>query len=201
MADTIIPVQGSATITVAASDKIALYSPQEYQVYQVVGYPNYPSANDLLFSGSGVYTSSAFSAAAQVYIAAGAAPVAYNTGTAAVPLTYYGNTRESVAATAVNTTGAVSAAAILSGIVTSTTAAAVAGTVPTGTAMAAAVDLNVGEGVRWSVINTGGTNAFTVTAATDHTVVGVAAVAALTSANFLTVQASAGVFVTYRVGG
>lgn len=198
--DTFIPVQGTATVNLAASDKIAVYSPQEFQVFQVVGYPNFPGTLDLLFQGSGTYTSSAFSAAGQVVINAGSAVAAYNVGTAAVPLSYYGNTREAVAVTAVNTTGAVSAAAILGGIVTSTTAAAVAGTVPTGTVLAAAVDLNVGEGIRWSVINTGGTNAFTVTAATDHTVVGAAAVANSTTGTFLTVQTAAGVFVTYRVG-
>lgn len=199
MADTIIAVQGTADVSLAASDKLACYSSQEYQVFQVVGYPNYPTTYDLVFEGSGQYTSAAVSAATDFVVKAGSAPVAYNVGTAAVPLSYYANGREGVAATAVNTTGAVSAAAILGGLVTSTTAAAVAGTVPTGTAMAAALDLNVGEGIEWSVINTGGANAFTVTAATDHTVVGAAAVANSTSGRFLTVQASAGVFVTYRL--
>ncbi len=200
MADTFIATQGTALVSLAASDKIACYSEQEYQVFQLVGYPNFPTTQDLLFQGSGIYTSAAVSAASEFVVNAGSAPLAYNVGTDAVPLSYYANTREKVAATAVNTTGAVSAAAILSGIVTSTTAAAVAGTVPTGTVMAAAVDLNVGEGIRWSVINTGGTNAFTVTAATDHTVVGAAAVANSTTGSFLTVQTAAGVFVTYRVG-
>jgi hypothetical protein len=199
MADTIVSTQGTATVSVAASDKIACYSTQQYQVYQEVGFPNFPEQQDLLFEGSGAFTSSAFSAAATVIVKAGSAPVSYNVGTAAASLSYDGNTRQEVVATALNATGAVTAAAILGGIVTSSTAAAVAGTVPTGAVLAAAVDLSVGEGIEWSVINTGAANDFTVTAATDHTIVGVAAVQELTSARFLTVQTAAAVFVTYRL--
>lgn len=99
---------------------------------------------------------------------------------------------------ALNATGALTAALILGGIVTSTTAAAVTATLPTGTVMDAAVNIEVGDAIEWTAINTG-SNAFTVTAADDHTVVGAGAVAAGTSGRFLTRRTAANTFVTYRV--
>ena len=99
---------------------------------------------------------------------------------------------------AVNVTGAVSALAIIGGIVTSTTAAAVAGTVPTGAVMEAASDWAINDSIDWSVINTGG-NTFTVTAASGHTLVGAAAVATLTSGRFRTVKTAVNTFITYRM--
>jgi hypothetical protein len=100
---------------------------------------------------------------------------------------------------AVNVTGAVSAIAMLGGIVTSTTAAAVAGTIPTGTVMDASSEFAINDSFDWSVIATGA-NAFTVTAATGHTIVGTAAVATTTSGLFRTRKTAANTFVTYRIG-
>lgn len=198
MADTIIATQGSATVTIAASDKIATYSAQEYSVYQVVGYPNFPTTNDLLFKGTGYYTSSAFSAAGQVYIAAGAAPVAYNVGTAAV-VGRVVNFPTQGAPTALNATGDLTSAAILSGIVTSTTAAAVVATFVTGAVLDAAVDMSIGDYFDWSVVNTGG-NTFTVTAGvTGQSIVGAGAVATATSGRFRTRKTAAETFVHYRL--
>ena len=196
---TIVFSQGDATITVPANESIAVASYAEAQAFEIVGFPNFPEQSDLLgvFENNDITVFGPFTGGATIQIQAGATEVLYNVGVAPTIPELTGGRLE-VAATAVNVTGAVSAAAILGGIVTSTTAAAVAGTVPTGTVMAAAVDLAVGEGIEWSVINTG-PNAFTVTAATDHTVTGAAAVATATSGRFLTVQVSAGVFISYRV--
>jgi hypothetical protein len=100
---------------------------------------------------------------------------------------------------AVNVTGGVSAAAILGGLVTSTTAAAVAGTVPTGTVMDTSMTaFNVNDSVDWTVISTGA-NAFTVTAATGHTLVGTMVVATATSGRFRTTKTAAATYVTYRL--
>ena len=197
---TIVFSQGDATITVPAAESIAVASYAEAQAFEIVGFPNFPDQSDLLgtFENNAITVFGPFAAGATIQIQAGATEVLYNVGVAPTIPELTGG-RLDVAATAVNVTGAVSAAAILGGIVTSTTAAGVAGTVPTGTVMAAAVDLAVGEGVEWSVINTG-PNTFTVTAATAHTVTGAAAVATATSGRFLTVQTAAGVFVSYRVG-
>ena len=197
----IVYPNGDVTVTVGAGGSIAVASIAEVQVYELVGFPNYPVQQDLLGTPSDneITVFGPFAAGATIQIEAGATEALYNVGVAPTIPELTGG-RLDVTATAVNVTGAVSAAAILGGIVTSTTAAAVAGTVPTGTFMAAACELAVGEGIEWAVINTGGANAFTVTAAADHTVVGAAVVAASSSGRFLTVQATAGVFVSYRVG-
>lgn len=196
----IVYSQGDATVAVGAGESIAVASIAEAQVFELVGFPNYPTQQDLLGlpSNNEIVVYGPFTNAATIQIEAGATEVLYNVGTAPTIPELTGG-RLDVSATAVNVTGAVSAAAILGGIVTSTTAAAVAGTVPTGTVMAAACELAVGEGVEWAVINTG-PDTFTVTAAADHTVVGAGAVATATSGRFLTVQTAAGVFVSYRVG-
>lgn len=98
-----------------------------------------------------------------------------------------------------NTTGTLTAALIAGGIVTSTTAAAVAATVDTGTVMAAAFpNMAVNDTIMWYAIATGA-NAFTVTAAADHTLVGAGAVATGTSGQFLTRKTAATTFVTYRL--
>lgn len=100
---------------------------------------------------------------------------------------------------ALNATGALTTALLLGGIVTSTTGAAVVATLDTGTVTGAALpDLPIGGSIEWSAINTGG-NAFTVTAATDHTIVGAGAVAAGTSGRFRTRRTAATTFVTYRL--
>jgi hypothetical protein len=196
---TIVFSQGDATITVPAGGSIAVASYAEAQAFEIVGFPNFPEQSDLLgvFENNEITVFGPFTGGATIQIQAGATEVLYNVGVAPTIPELTGG-RLDVTATAVNVTGAVSAAAILGGIVTSTTAAAVAGTVPTGTVMAAAVELAVGEGVEWSVINTG-PDTFTVTAAADHTVTGDDEVATLTSGRFLTVQTAAGVFVSYRV--
>lgn len=100
---------------------------------------------------------------------------------------------------AVNTTATLTIAQLLSGIITSTTAAAVTGTLPTGTLSDAAGETEINEGFEWAVINTGGTNAFTVQAGTDHTLVGSGAVAANTSGRFVTRKTATNTFITYRV--
>jgi hypothetical protein len=88
---------------------------------------------------------------------------------------------------------------MLSGLVTSTTAAAVAGTVPIGSVMDAASQFAVNSYFDWSVINTGGANSFTVTAATNHTLVGSGVVANTTSGLFRTRKTAAATFITYRL--
>lgn len=102
-----------------------------------------------------------------------------------------------------NATGTLTAALLQTGIVTSSTAAAVTATLDTGTAMDAAFigesALAIGESIDWSAINTGGANAFTVTAAAGHTIVGAGAVAASTSGRFRTVKTAAATYVTYRL--
>ena len=101
-----------------------------------------------------------------------------------------------------NATGTLTAALIRNGIVTSTTASAVTATLNTGALMdtALATVVEIGEGIEWSAINTGDTNAFTVTAAASgHTVVGNGAVAAESSGRFFSRRTAANTWITYRL--
>lgn len=186
------------TITVAASDKLATYSASDYLVTKTIGYPNLPNTVASVFAGSGANTTSAFSAATTVTIQAGDAPLYYQTGTGPVIQERNNRFGTGVTATALNATGALTTAMILGGIVTSTTAAAVTATLPTGAALEAVIDGNVGDYFDWSVINTGGTNSFTVTAAASgHTVVGDGECVTATSCMYRTVKTAAATYVTY----
>ena len=197
MSNIVYPL-GVVTLSVAAGDKVAVSSDSSVIISQIVGYPNVPSTTDVIASiESGLYTTAAFSAAATVTIEAGAAPVFYEVGTDAVVKAVHGGVYQGNPV-ALNATGAVTAAAILGGIVTSTTAAAVAGTVPTGAVMDASSSFNVGDSVDWSVITTGA-NAFTVTAASGHTLVGNMVVAAGKAGRFRTRKTAADTFVTYSL--
>lgn len=101
---------------------------------------------------------------------------------------------------AANTTATLTAANIQNGIVTSdTTAAGVDLTLPTGTDMDTAFVGNyVNQAVYWSVINTG-TNAATLLAGADHTIVGAAVVVTGTSGRFATRRTAANTWVSYRI--
>lgn len=190
---------GQVTFSAAASDIIVAFSRDDAKVYTKAAGGTYFGFLEKITAGE-EYTSSALSAAAEVRIEAGGAEVYYNWGAAPAVLDRRG-LRGQGAPTALNATGALTAAAILSGIVTSTTASAVAGTVPTGTVMDAALEMAIGESFDWSVIVTGDTNAFTVTAAASgHTLVGTGVVAAESSGLFRTRKTAAATYITYQVG-
>lgn len=196
MATNIILPGRSASFTVAASDKIATYSAAAYSVTKTIGYPNLPDTVATVFSGTGANTTSAFSAATPIVIAAGDAPVYYETGTGPV---IYDRLNYQASPGTLNATGTLTAALILGGIVTSTTGAAVTATLDTGAVMDAAIDMDVDDSFDWTAINTGGTNAFTVTASSGHTIVGAGAVALSSSGRFRTRKTAADTYVTYRI--
>lgn len=100
---------------------------------------------------------------------------------------------------AVNATATLTAAQLLNRLITSTTAAAVSGTLPTGTLLDAAAGLEIGESFDWTVINTGGANAFTILVGAGHTIVGSAVVALGTSGNFRSAKTADNTFITYRI--
>lgn len=196
MATNYLLPNSAVTFTVAASDKIATYSLGDYAITRTVGFPNIPDTQATVFAGSGANTTSAFSAATEVTIAAGIYPLRYETGTG--PVIYDRMNYQSAPGT-LNATGTLTGALILGGIVTSTTAAAVTATLDTGAVMEAVIDMDVDDSFDWVAINTGGSNAFTVTASTGHTIVGAGAVAANTSGRFRTRKTATDTFVTYRV--
>lgn len=196
---TIIYDQGSATVVVPAGESVAVYAPDQANVYQVGNYPNYPQTVALVGTvlAGGQTTFGPYTTGATLRIDNSAGHALYAVGVAPV-VTELRASQFQGAPVAVDVTGAISALAIQGGIVTSTTGAAVAGTVPTGAVMDAAVQMAIGDSVDWSVINTGA-NTFTVTAATGHTLVGVAAVVTVTSGLFRTRKTAADTFVTYRL--
>lgn len=199
MASIQIGNQGQAVVSVPATGSIAVWSQGTAQVFQTVGYPNHPDALVLLGTvTAGQTVLGPFTNATTITVNAGSQGAYYEAGIAPQVEQILAWQIQG-APVAVDVTGAVSAAAILGGIVTSTTAAAVAGTVPTGTVMDAATNMQIGDSVDWSVIATGA-NAFTVTAASGHTLVGTAVVATLTSGHFRTRKTAAATYVTYRVG-
>ena len=82
----ILKRNSSIEITVAASDKLAVYSKSAVTIYQRVGYPQFVDSNNLLklTVADEEYVSSAFSAATIVTIEAGNNDVYYQAGTDAV---------------------------------------------------------------------------------------------------------------------
>ena len=200
MSYNVVFAQGTVTVTVPSGEKIAVQAYSSASVFQEVGYPNFPESQDLLtVVENTTYVSAAFTNATNVTIQAGASGATYAVGTDPV-VSDDGKFQLQGTPGVLNATGALTAAMILSGIVTSTTAAAVAGTLPTGAVLDAASEFAIGDSFVWSVIATGA-NAFTVTAAaTGHTIVGTAAVATVTSGAWRTRKTAAETFVSYRIG-
>jgi hypothetical protein len=144
------------------------------------------------------YVSSAFTNATNVIIQAGASGAAYAVGTNPV-ISDSGKFQTQGAPGVLNATGTLTAAMILSGIVTSTSAAAVTATLAVGSVVDAASEFAIGDSFDWAVINTG-PSTFTVTSPdSSHTIVGVGAVLTLISAVWRTRKTAADTFVSYRL--
>ena len=189
---------GNATITIPATESVAVFTKGTATVYQLVGYPNVPETKDFVETISNAQSIvGPYSVESTLVIEAGASDVLYAIGVAPVVSELYASQIQ-IAPVALDATGPLTAIAMLGGLVTSA-AATVAGTVPTGTVMDAASEFAISDSFDWSVIKVGA-NAFTVTAATGHTLVGDAVVATATSAVFRTRKTAANTFVTYRIG-
>lgn len=188
-----LPVLSPSTFTVPTGARMAAYSTAFYTVTQFTS----TGVRVILFTGAGPYTSPTYATPTLIEVTGGVnSQVFYSVGTAAFIPEFPTQPTPGV----LNATGALTAALLFGGIVTSTTAAAVTATLDTGTVMDAAHTFAINDYVDWVIINTGATNAFTVTAAAGHTIVGVAAVAALTQTRFRTVKTAANTFVSYRMG-
>lgn len=83
---TIVYPQGEATVTVPANEKIAVFSYSSVQIYQRVGYPNFPDSWDLIETTDDgeQYVSSAFAAGATLRVSPSASPAFYEVGSAPV---------------------------------------------------------------------------------------------------------------------
>lgn len=198
MGSKLVYPQGRVEVTIPATESIAIFTQGAANVYRKLGYPNFPETLDLLGVVDNEQTVfGAYASGATIVIEAGAAPVQYSVGVGPVTDAVLQAKIQGTPGV-LNATGTLTAAMIAAGIVTSTTAAAVAATVDTGTVMDAALDMAIGDSFDWSAIATGA-NAFTVTAAADHTLVGSGVVATATSGRFRTRKTAANTFVTYRL--
>lgn len=195
---TLIYNQGQALVNVPAGQSVAVFTRNKASVRQAGNYPNQPSSFAVLGSvNGGTVVFGPFVNATTLEINGGAGDTLFSVGTAPIiqELAAY---HQQQAPVALNATGNITASGLLAGLITSTTAAAVTATLPTGAQMDAASSINVLDTTDWSVINTGA-NAFTVTAAAGHTLVGSGVVAAGASASFATTKTATGTFVTYRL--
>ena len=189
---------GSKEFTVASGDKIAAFSKAPAQIYKKSdgAAPVWSLYKALLANEN--YSSAATSSITTFRVDSGGDEVLVNTGTDAVVIENLPFQKQG-APGVLDVTGALTAAMIASGIVTSA-AAAVTGTLPTGAVMEAALDMEIGDSFDWVVIKVGA-NAFTVAAAASgHTCVGALVVATATSARFRTRKTAFETFVTYALG-
>lgn len=199
MATKIVYQDGKVTVTVPATESIAVYTKGSAIVSRELGYPNVPATLSVIGTVDGAQTVfGPFASGATIIIEADAAIVEYAVGVGPSTDTAL-QAKLQGAPGALNTTGTLTAAMIVAGLVTSTTGGAVVATLDTGAIMDAAVDMAIGESFDWSAISTGA-NAFTVTAAASgHTLVGSGVVATVTSGHFRTRKTAADTFVTYRL--
>lgn len=209
-----LPENGMVELAVAASDKLVAYSRSPFKVYVKAGYPNFPDSWTLLSAVAAYteYLSSAFSAAGRVRIEAGADDVLYQAGTAPV-ITERRGIKAQGALTAMTTSASITAAGILSGVITGTHAAGATQnyTLPTGALMDAAFEMAIGESLDWALLNLSAAALDTITilqAGADHTIVGNPIVQSAhvstggvygNSAMFRTRKTAADTFITYRI--
>lgn len=202
MGSQVIYPQGRATIVLTAGQSIAVASPGKANVFQQVGVttPNYPpQLNPIGSINYGQTVFGPYAGGATIVVDAGAAGAQVAVGVSPMA-DWVMQTKVQPAPGVLNATGTLTAAMISAGAVTSTTAAAVAATLDTGANMDLALaNMAVNDAFDWTAINTGGANAFTVTASAGHTIVGSGTVALSTSGYFRTRKTAAGTYVTYRL--
>ncbi len=200
MANLLIAPQGTRLVTLTAGQSIALYSATETQVFEVVGFPNYPLQLDQEATFTGYQNLGPYASGAVLQINAGATEVAYQVGVAPV----VAGVNYQATPTSQNTTTTLSTAQVMSGIITSThaTGATITLTLPNGADMDLAGQFNVDEAFDWAIINNASGAGDTVTianAASGNNISGPVLIAISSSARFRTRKTAANTFVTYRL--
>jgi hypothetical protein len=143
MSNSIVASQGLATVTLTAGQSIALNSLTETTVFEQVGFPNYPSQNDLEATFTGYDVLGPYASGATLVIEAGAAPVAYQVGIAPV----VAGVNYQATPTSQDTTATLTTAKVMSGVITSTHTggATITLTLPNGADMDLAGQFDVDE--------------------------------------------------------
>ncbi len=205
---------GLVSVTLTATQKVAVYSQGLATVSRASAFPNYPNVTTPLGSSTNVQTVyGTFTGGATILIeAAGGLPVFYEIGTDPVvrQLRIDNGVQLDPAAKTVAVT--LTAAELLTAIITGTHAAGAtaAYTLPTGTLLDAATTLDINDYFDWTLINlsAAATDTITVTAGATHTIVGnpiVQSANATTggiygnSARWRTRKTAANTFVSYRI--
>ena len=202
MSYNIIFAQGTATVAVPAGEKIAVQAYSPASVFQEVGFPNFPEANDLLtVVENATYVSGAFTNATNVIIQAGASGAYYSVGVAP-DINNNGNWQPQGAPANIADGASMiaTAANVLTGIITATPTAGRDVQLPTGANLDLATEWAIGDSFDFSLI-TLAAFALTLTVNTGVTIVGAAATAgtAGASARFRCRKTAADTFVVYRL--
>jgi len=202
MSYNIIFAQGTATVAVPAGEKIAVQAYSPASVFQEVGFPNFPEANDLLsVVENTTFVSSAFTNATNVIIQAGASGAYYAIGVAPT-ISNNGNWQPQGAPANIADGGSMiaTAADVLTGIVTATPTTTRSIQLPLATNLELATEWAIGDSFDFSVI-TLAAFALTITVNTGVTIVGSAATAATSgaSARFRMRKTAADTFIVYRI--
>lgn len=200
MSNSIAYANGNAQVTLTAGQSIALYSLAQAQVFELVGFPNYPVQEDLEATFSGYEILGPYANGATLVLSPGSSDLLYSIGVAPVVsgVAYQG------APTTQNAAGTLTSAQVMSGIITTTqtTGATIAVLLPNGADMDDASQFDIDQYFDWALINNStGANTVTITnAASGNTISGPAVVAITTAALFRTRKTAADTFVTYRIG-
>ena len=203
MSYNIVFAQGTVTVAVPAGEKIAVQAYSPASVFQEVGFPNFPEANDLLsVVEDTTYVSSAFTNATNVIIQAGASGALYSVGVAPV-INNNGNWQPQGAPANIADGGSMiaTAANVLTGIITATPTQARDIQLPTGANLDLATEWAIGDSFDFSVI-TLAAFALTITVNTGITaIVGSAATGATSGsvARFRLRKTAADTFTAYRI--
>ena len=206
---------GRVSVTLTSAQKVAVYCQGTALVYRTSGFANYPDGSTLvgtIINGQTVFGT--YTGGATVVIEAGGGlPVYYEVGTDPVVKQGRLDNGVQVDPIAKTTTVTLTAAELLSALITGTHAAGATQTytLPTGTLMDAVAAFDINEYFDWSLINlsAAATDTVTIAAGTGHTVVGnmiVQSANATTggiygsAGHFRTRKTAANTFITYRIG-
>jgi hypothetical protein len=205
---------GRVSVTLTATQKIAVFSQGLVNVYRTSGYANYPDQSALVGTQSNTQTVyGTYTGGATIVIeASGGLETYYEVGTDPVVKQLRTGNGSQPDVTAKTVAVTLTAAELLTQIITAThTAGATAAyTLPTGTLLDAAATWDTNEFFDWTLINLSAASADTVTltAGTAHTIVGnpiVQSANASTggiygnSARWRTRKTAANTFVSYRI--
>jgi hypothetical protein len=202
MSYNVVFAQGTVTVAVPAGERIAVQAYSSASVFQEVGFPQFPEANDLLAVVSNTtYVSGAFTNATNVIIQAGASGANYAVGTAPT-ISNNGNWQPQPAPANIADGGSMAATAanLLTSIITATPTASRDIQLPTGAALDAATEWAIDDSFDFSVI-TLAAFALTLTVNTGVTIVGSAATGAGAgaAARYRIRKTAADTFVVYRI--